>query len=213
MKTEDWGIIDYGSAVSRQLALVETVAAGEQEDTLVFCTHPPVVTLGRGSSADETHDWHGSVFESSRGGKATYHGPNQVVIYPVLDLKKEDRKQFKPRDVHAYLRALENATVAAVREMGLTQAEARTSKMGELSLTGVWAGAQKIASIGIAVRKWITYHGVAINVHHDPQAFQGINPCGFSAQTMTSLEAQLGRGVSRDDFMEVALRIFNSALS
>jgi lipoyl(octanoyl) transferase len=213
MKTEDWGLIDYGSAVSRQLALVETVNAGEQEDTLVFCTHPPVVTLGRGSSMEEIRDWHGSVFESSRGGKATYHGPNQLVIYPVLDLKREDRRSFKPRDVHAYLRALESATVAAVREMGLLGAEARTSAVGDLSLTGVWVGTQKVASIGIAVRKWITYHGVAINVTHDPSAFQGINPCGFSANVMTSLEAQLGRSISSDDFMAISQRLFSSALN
>jgi lipoyl(octanoyl) transferase len=211
MRIEDWGVIDYGSAVAKQLALLESVNEGES-DTLVFCTHPPVVTLGRGSSSDETRDWHGSVFESSRGGKATYHGPNQLVIYPVIDLKRE-RSGFRPRDVHAYLRALEGATVSAIREVGLLSAESRTSVVGELSLTGVWVGPHKVASLGIAVRKWITYHGVAINVLADPLAFKGINPCGFSSAVMTSLEAELGGPVSKADFSEVCRRVFSSALS
>jgi|SRR5665213_884074 len=210
MKIEDWGLIDYGSAVSKQLALLEMVNEGE-DDTLVFCQHPAVVTLGRGSVPEETADWHGAVFESSRGGRATYHGPNQLVIYPVLDLTRS--RSFRSRDVHAYLRALESATVTAIREMGLVGAEARTSVIGELSLTGVWAGEYKIASLGIAVRKWITYHGVAVNVLNDPSAFVGIRPCGFAPSVMTSLEASLGRAVLMADFSEVCRRVFVSGLS
>jgi lipoate-protein ligase B len=129
-----------------------------------------------------------------------------------LDLKKPHRA-FKDRDVHAYLRALETATVSVAREVGLSLAEARTSKVGEISLTGVWAGEKKIASIGIAVRKWITYHGVAINVLNDPSAFVGINPCGFASSVMSSLEKELDCQIDKDDFAEVCKSIYLSALA
>jgi lipoyl(octanoyl) transferase len=211
MKVEDWGHIEYESAVAKQLALLEAVHEGEEE-TLVLCSHPAVVTLGRGAVPEDMTGWKGSIYESSRGGRATYHGPNQVVVYPVLDLKKAHRT-FKERDVHAYLRALESATVSVIREVGLTSAEARTSKVGEISLTGVWVGEKKLASIGIAVRKWITYHGVAINVLNDPSASVGINPCGFAPSVMSSVEQQLGCEIDKSDFTEICKNIFLSALS
>lgn len=211
MRIEDWGLVDYESAVAKQLALLESVNDGSEDETLVFVTHPPVVTLGRGAVPEDMLGWSGSTYESSRGGRATYHGPNQVVVYPILDLKKE-HTAYKSRDVHAYLRALENATVSVICEVGLQSAEARTSKMGEISLTGVWVGDKKIASLGIAVRKWITYHGVAINVLNDPQAFQGINPCGFSSSVMTSIERELGCEIDKADFSEICKSIFLTAL-
>lgn len=211
MRIEDWGLVDYESAVAKQLALLESVSDGSEDETLVFVTHPPVVTLGRGAVPEDMLGWSGSTFESSRGGRATYHGPNQVIVYPILDLKKE-HASYKSRDVHAYLRALESATVSVIREVGLQSAEARTSKVGEISLTGVWVGDKKIASLGIAVRQWITYHGVAINVLNDPQAFQGINPCGFSSSVMTSVEKELGCEIDKADFSEICKNVFLTAL-
>lgn len=201
MKFEDWGLIEYEASATKQLQYVEEVAAGS-EDRLVFCTHPPVVTLGRGTLPDDLIGWSGSTIETPRGGRATYHGPSQLVIYPIIDLKTRDR------DVHAYLRALEKATVTALRELGLPRAEARTTPVGEISLTGVWNGAKKIASVGIAVRKWITYHGVAINILNDATAHQGIRPCGFSSEVMTSLEAELGRPVEMPSVKAVFQQIF-----
>lgn len=206
MRLEDWGLIDYESSVSRQLAAVEEVAVGAEE-RIVFCSHPPVVTLGRGATAADMLGWSGSTIETSRGGRATYHGPNQIVIYPILDLKRA-RESVPSRDVHAYLHALERASVAILRELGLPAAEARTSQVGEISLTGVWAGERKLASIGIAIRKWITYHGVAINIHDDPSAFQGIRPCGFSSNVMSSVERELGRTVDRARALSVSQRVF-----
>lgn len=196
MRIEDWGLIDYELSSARQLERVDEIAEGAEE-RLVICTHPPVVTLGRASQPDEIRGWTGPVYSSSRGGRATYHGPNQIVLYPLLDLRKP-RPRIRERDVHAYLRALEDATVTALRELGLDCAEARTTQAGDLSLTGVWVREKKIASIGIAVRKWITYHGVAVNVSRDDQAFRGINPCGFSADVMTSIESETGTHVDRD---------------
>jgi lipoate-protein ligase B len=190
---EDWGLIEYEASVRRQLELVDRVAAGDGPERIVLCTHPPVVTLGRATVAADLDGWTGALIETSRGGRATYHGPSQQVIYPVLDLRRE-RPGLRPRDVHAYLRAVEIATVDALADLGV-RGEARETKIGEVSLTGVWAGERKIASLGIAVRKWVTYHGVAVNVTHDPAAFRGIRPCGFSADVMTSVEAETGRAV------------------
>ena len=211
MIIEDWGLIDYELANQRQLECLEKVASGAQEDTLVVCTHPPVVTLGRGSDPADLIGWKGAVVETSRGGRATYHGPSQLVIYPIIDLKREGRAHLKPRDVHGYLRALETAVVEGLRRFDVV-AEARTVPMknadgSELSVTGVWVGPRKLASIGIAVRKWITYHGVAINVANDPNAFSGIKPCGFSAGIMTSLE-ELGVTAPRAEIQSELLKRF-----
>lgn len=209
MILEEWGLIDYESSVLKQQILAQEVAAGG-EDRLVFCTHPPVVTLGRGTVIEEDiTGWTGATVESSRGGRATYHGPNQLVIYPILNLKSA-REHFASSDIHAYLRALESATVVALREVGLVAAESRTTKMGDVSLTGVWVGERKVASIGIAIRKWVTYHGVAINVRADASAFQGIRPCGFSADVMTSIEGELDR--EPIGFEDICKRVFGASL-
>jgi len=211
VRVENWGQIDYELAVQLQLDLVERVASGE-EDVLVFCTHPPIVTKGRATTAEDITGWQGPTFESSRGGRATYHGPNQIVIYPIIDLRL-NRRGIGERDVHAYLRAVERAVVAALKSLGIEGAEARTTKVGEVSMTGVWVGAGKIASLGIAVRKWVTYHGVAINLEEDSLAFQGIRPCGFSANVMTSLQKECGQMVSRADCLSALEKSFKRELS
>ncbi len=202
---ENWGSVGYADAVARQLALVEEVAAGGAE-RLVFCTHPAVVTLGRGTVREEDLiGWSGETIETSRGGRATYHGPSQIVIYPILDLRRGASR--KP-DVHAYLRSVEEATVIALRKLGCDRADIREAAPGDLSLTGVWVGEKKIASVGIAVRKWVTYHGVAVNVLDDPSAHLGIRPCGFAPNVMTSVERELGRGMEMEEVREVFERVF-----
>lgn len=190
MEILNLGLIDYERAVARQQTLVDDVSNGELE-VLVFCQHPAVVTLGRGSQEGDVCGWSGSVVEASRGGRATYHGPSQLIVYPILDLKRT-REGFKARDIHGYLRALENVICGSLRSIGIQDAEPRTVESEELSYTGVWVGKRKIASIGIAVRKWVTYHGCAINVDKDVDAFTGINPCGFQKSVMTSVEEILG---------------------
>jgi lipoyl(octanoyl) transferase len=209
---EDWGLIDYEASVARQLALVDDVAAERTVERVVMCTHPPVVTLGRATAAGDVAGWQGPTVVTSRGGRATYHGPNQLVIYPILDLRVA-RPHVPARDVHGYLRALEGATVAGLAELGLDTAEARVTKVGELSLTGVWVGAHKIASIGIAVRRWVTYHGVAINVANDANAFSGIRPCGFTTNVMTSVESALGRRPGDAECREVFARALDRVFS
>jgi lipoyl(octanoyl) transferase len=207
---EDWGKVEYTEACERQLRLVEEVYQGG-EDRLVFCTHPPVVTKGRGTTAEDMTGWDGSTIESSRGGRATYHGPSQIVIYPILNLTFP-RTHLKERDIHAYLRALEETTAVALKEIGI-DGERRETPPGALSLTGVWVGERKIASVGIAVRKWISYHGVAVNVLDDPNAHRGIKPCGFTPETMTSVEKELGRKVDPGAVKEVFRAVFTSCLS
>ncbi len=201
MKIINWDQIPYQKALNQQLELVEKVAGGEEEQ-LILCTHPPVVTLGRSqSSKNDLMGWSGETVEVSRGGRATYHGPSQLLIYPVLDLNKADRPVMKPRDIHSYLRCMEQILVKSLQHFGL-KSEAKTvsiEQVGEkpLSLTGVWIGDKKIASIGVAVKKWVTYHGAALNVEDDPRAFQGINPCGFNREVMTSIEREIGEVPSR----------------
>lgn len=197
---QDWGPINYEKALEIQEQLVEKVAAEKLSGVLVFCTHPPIVTLGRKTEAGDVFAWKGPIKEISRGGRATYHGPSQLVIYPIinLDLSTTNRPQ---RDIGWYLRTLENAIIDALKAEGITaigkslQKKSQTDSGAEE--TGVWVGNQKIASLGIGVRKWVTFHGAALNVDEDPQAFQGMKPCGFSTETMVSMEKLLGRKVDR----------------
>jgi lipoyl(octanoyl) transferase len=217
LTTQDWGIIEYRAALERQLELVKARQAGAIADTIVFCTHPPVVTTGRGTQPSDIRGWRGELVEISRGGRATYHGPNQEIVYPILDLS-HPRAQVPGRDLHAYMASLEAAVIQTLQTY---EVKAQTSKEREASylvpssninavgkdkppsFTGVWVGEKKIASIGIAVSRWVSYHGVAINVADDPSAFQGLNPCGFQASTMTSLEAVTVKTIDRLEFREI----------
>lgn len=197
---EDWGLISYDEAMKKQLEYVEKLdqllSSGEQHPGfLIFCSHHAVVTTGRQTQPTDIFAWQGPVIEVSRGGRATYHGPSQIVVYPI----------FRIKDVRAYLRTLESAIVKTLGHYGI-QAEGKTpqkmpGQQVETDETGVWIKNQKIASLGIAVKKWITYHGAAINFFNDPTAFTGINPCGFKTETMISVEKILGQDkVSADEF-------------
>lgn len=155
-------------------------------DTVVFCTHPPVVTLGRATEAGDVTDWDGEIVEISRGGRATYHGPDQFVVYPILNLSQ------RGRDLHKHLRWIEDIVLKSLAIYGLKAHREEGS-------TGVWVDDKKVCSIGIAVRKWVTFHGLSLAVDSNPNAYRGINPCGFSASVMTSMEALLSRAVDRED--------------
>lgn len=195
MNVEDWGLIAYKEALSRQEEYVDQVTRELRRETLVFCSHPPVVTLGRGTKEGDVFGWTGETFEVTRGGRATYHGPSQIVAYPILDLNS------RGRDLHLYMRALEGAVLATLDSFGISsEANALQVEDGATEAspaTGVWIGKRKIASIGIAVRKWISFHGLALNVEHDPAAFQGMKPCGFSPGSVISMEEVLGERPSR----------------
>ncbi|GAB4011355.1 MAG: lipoyl(octanoyl) transferase LipB [Bdellovibrio sp.] len=191
MKTINLGLISYQDAYSKQLHIVEDVKNGAEE-TLIICSHPPVVTLGKKADPEEIRFWKGEVVQIERGGRSTYHGPNQVIIYPVVDLARHGQ------NLSGYLEVLENSMIVVLNSLGL-KATGNPDR-GNPDLTGIWINGLKIASIGIAVKRWVTYHGLALNLDHDPHAFQGINPCGKDASIMTSLEALLGKKVDRSTF-------------
>ena len=168
------GRTDYADAHALQRDLVDARVAGTIGDTLVLTEHEPVVTVGRGTSREEAAGAGLPIFEIERGGEATYHGPGQVVAYPILELPETRR------DLHRYLRDLEQVVIGVLAEFDV---EGRRVD----GLTGVWVGDLKIASIGVAVRRWVTWHGLALNVHTDLQAFRGFRPCGLEADVMTRL--------------------------
>lgn len=180
---EDWGRTHYDDALARQLTLLEDRLAGRRGDTLVFTEHDPVFTVGLRSGADTHLLWNEteltaagvSVRQTNRGGDITYHGPGQLVAYPIVSLERR-------KDLHAYLRFLEDVLVDTVASFGLNAAR-RSGR------TGIWIEQRKIAAIGVAARRWVAYHGVALNVSPDLGHFAGIIPCGISASdgSVTSL--------------------------
>lgn len=175
------GTVDYQAALALQDAMVEARRRDRIGDTLVLLEHPHVFTLGRG--AEERFLLralpHVPVFRVSRGGQVTYHGPGQLIGYPIIKLEGAER------DVHRYLRNLEAAIIRALAEFEI-DARRRTG------LTGVWVGALKIGSIGVGIRRWITLHGFALNVCPQLEYFDAIVPCGIAGCEMTSIERERG---------------------
>jgi lipoyl(octanoyl) transferase len=189
------GLVDYATALDLQQQLVEERRSGTIGDTLVLLEHPRVLTLGvrhRGGRANivasqEELDRRGIlVFDTGRGGDVTYHGPGQLVGYPIVDLRP-DRC-----DVHRYVRDLETVLIRALAELGVTGI--RVS-----GLSGVWVGPrsreEKIAAIGVRISRWITSHGFALNVSTDLDDFSTIVPCGIADRGVTSLDRLLGRTI------------------
>lgn len=152
MELVDFGVAPYGEVYDFQKKMVEEVSKGMREELLIACAHFPIVTLGRQTKEEDLISYKKEFFSIERGGQATYHGPGQIVIYPIIDLKKREH------DLGHHLRSLEEAMIRALKKIGL---EAHGAK-GEKYPTGVWVEGKKIASIGIAVRRWITYHGLAL---------------------------------------------------
>src|SRR5256885_825582 len=177
------GLVSYGEALEWQRALAEARIAGRlSHDVLLLLEHPPVVTLGRSSHAAHLLESTGiEVFEVERGGDVTFHGPGQLVGYPILDLRA-----YK-QDLHWYLRTLEQALMEALAILDIP-AERNPG------CTGVWTRGRKIASIGIHVKQWVTWHGFALNVTTDLAHFDRIVPCGIPGVQMTSVQKETGRG-------------------
>jgi lipoyl(octanoyl) transferase len=182
----DLGRADYAGTLAAQLDLVARRARGEIDDHLLLVEHDSVLTIGRGADRDAVAGLALPVHEVSRGGEATWHGPGQLVGYPILAL------QGGERDLHRYLRDLEEVLILTCLDLGV--AAGRNPPH-----TGVWIGAKKVASIGVAVRQWVTYHGFALNVDCDLAAFRGFDPCGLSSAVMTSLAAESGIGCRRGE--------------
>ncbi len=196
LDVQDWGCIDYSEALTHQLKLVSDVFSHDKIGVVAYCSHPPIVTIGRSVQKEDVFGWEGPIIEVGRGGRATYHGPSQLIVYPIINLKKS-------QNVAGLMRLLEKTVVETLLEYKI-QACGRTkldSGPNEtLNDTGVWIANRKIASIGIGVKNWVSYHGLAINISRDNRAFQGIKPCGFDSSVMTSLEEILDRPVDSLEF-------------
>jgi lipoyl(octanoyl) transferase len=186
------GAVPYREAWALQQALAGAVSQGAVPDTVVLLEHPPVITLGRRAEQGELHvpeDAEVEIVETDRGGKSTYHGPGQLVCYPIFDLGRHGQ------DVKRYCRDLEQALIRTLAALGV---EGQTLE----GLTGVWLHPppRKIASIGIHVSKWVTTHGYALNVDLDPAPFTDwITACGLEEAAFTTIARELGRPVSVDE--------------
>lgn len=181
LRYKDLGRIDYLAGLELQEELVALRQREDSPDILLFVEHPHVYTLGRGGrEANVLASQDVPVYRTSRGGDVTYHGPGQLVVYPIVDLRSKLRK-----DVHRYLRNLETSAIRTLADFGL----AGTRRP---PYTGIWIGDRKIAAIGVAVRRCITFHGLAANVNTDLSYFQRIIPCGLAWAKVTSMARELG---------------------
>ncbi|MBA2602007.1 MAG: lipoyl(octanoyl) transferase LipB [Acidobacteria bacterium] len=198
------GMVPYADALTLQAELVEERKAGRIPDQLLLLEHPPVITLGAKVRQDRSHllatpaflESAGiSLFEAGRGGDVTYHGPGQLVGYPILDLRP-DRC-----DVHRYVRDLEAVMIGAALHFGVEADRAP-------GLSGAWVGTSKLAAIGVRISRWITSHGFAFNVTTDLSHFGLIVPCGIADRGVTSLEALLARPVPLEDVEDAVVRVF-----
>jgi lipoyl(octanoyl) transferase len=193
----DLGLVPYREAWDLQRSLAGAVSQGAIPDTVIFLEHPPVVTLGRRTDSGELHVPEGAtveVVETNRGGKSTYHGPGQLVCYPILDLKRHGK------DVKKYVRDLEEALIRTLAQLGL---EATRFE----GLTGVWLHRppRKIASIGVHISRWVTTHGYALNVDLDPAPFtEWITACGLEDAAFTTIARELDRPIAVDEVRPLA---------
>lgn len=192
----DLGLIDYKSALRYQKEMFSEAKNGTFKSALIICRHFPVITLGR--RADKNNILAGgielvkrgiSVYKIERGGDVTYHGPGQLIIYLIFNLN------FFKKDIHWFLRQIESVIISVLSDFGVDSTRRQ-------EYTGVWVKSKKIASIGIAIRNWITFHGVSLNIAaNDLENFKVIRPCGMDIE-MTSLETAVGNEINIDAVKE-----------
>ena len=195
-------LVTYENGMRLQQKLVEMRQSGEIPDQLLLLEHPPVITLGRGGNMHNLlappqvlRSERVRFFETTRGGDITYHGPGQVVGYPILHLGEGNR------DVRKYVTKLEEVLIRTVAQYGITAARLEGKR-------GIWVGNEKIAAIGVRIARWVTSHGFALNVSTNLDHFRLITPCGLQGTGVTSIERQIGRSISLDDVRETAAREF-----
>jgi lipoyl(octanoyl) transferase len=197
MKVLTPGRMSFEAALALQENLVAELQAGRGEETLVLLEHEPVYTIGRTRDRSSLRqNLPHPIFETNRGGQATFHGPGQLVGYPVLDLSQ------RGRDLHRYLRFLEDLLIGLSATYGVTA-------QNREGLTGVWVGPRKLASLGVGVRKWISMHGFAINITREStEAFAHITPCGLTGVEMTSLAHESGAAIPLEDALARTVDLF-----
>jgi lipoyl(octanoyl) transferase len=193
------GRVEYEKALNLQNRLVSEYLAGTGSERLLLLEHEAVYTIGRTrdqSSLRSPQALPHPVFEINRGGQATWHGPGQLVSYPILDLER------RGRDLHRYMRFLEDVVILTCSELGV---ESRRRE----GLTGVWVGSRKIASIGVGVRRWIAMHGLALNVMPcSLESFRHITPCGIADVEMTCIERESGRKAGVENAAQILAEVF-----
>jgi lipoyl(octanoyl) transferase len=203
------GRIDYAAALDLQRELVEHRKRGEIGDQLLLLEHPDVITLGVRSRNDRSHVLETeaslsargvALFETGRGGDVTYHGPGQLVGYPILELVPGRR------DVHRYVRDLEEVLIRAAAAFGVAAGRVE-------GLTGAWVGDEKLAAIGVRISRWVTSHGFALNVNTDLSRFGLIVPCGITGRGVTSLARLLGRRVPMDEVETAVIQAFSAVFA
>ena len=203
MALKSLGLVPYEDALAGQRKIHAEVADGTRTNTLILLEHPPVYTAGRRTTVEERPLDGTPVIDVDRGGKITYHGPGQIVGYPIIKLKNRN-------DVVGYVREIESALIEVCKEFGIN-AEAYCER------SGVWLrderGDRKIAAIGIRVAKGVTMHGFALNVSPDLQAFERIIPCGFTDSGVTSMAAELGRPITIEEVTPVLEKHLFEALN
>ena len=196
LKIQWLGRVSYDAALAMQESLVQSKAEDlTTPDHLLLLEHEPIYTTGRTIAPEELGEVPYPVLQINRGGKATYHGPGQLVGYPVLDLRR------RGQDLHRYLRVLEHGIIELSARVGVTAS-------GREGLTGVWVGERKLASIGVGVRRWITMHGFALNVCGPLDGFNHITPCGLEGVKMSSLELEGGTGCTVESVAALAAEVF-----
>ena len=196
--------MDYAAGVRMQRDLLQRcIASGGREGFLMLLEHPPVVTVGRSGAAEEVlaaretlRERGVALVETNRGGRVTFHGPGQLVGYPIIDLK------CRERDLHRYVSELEEMLIDTLADFGIRAAR-------DSSHRGVWVAEEEIVAIGLRVKKWVTMHGFALNVNTDLAPFSLINPCGFSDRGATSMAALLSREVPLRTVTEKLLARFS----
>jgi lipoyl(octanoyl) transferase len=201
---EQHGLVDYAAALELQRERVAQRKAGAIPDTLILLEHPHVYTLGRNAQKENvlvSEEFLASrgaqVFATDRGGDVTYHGPGQLVGYPVLDLTQHRR------DISWYMRSLEDVLIRTARDFGI-------DAVRSAGCTGVWVGNDKLTAMGVHLSRWVTSHGFAMNVNTDMRYFEWIVPCGLQCKGVTSLEKLLGHPVKMEEVTERVVEHFGA---
>jgi len=200
-----WGLISYAPALAQQESIFNGLIASKAADsplphTLIFCEHPPVYTIGRSGKLHNLLVEEAALTASGislerigRGGDITFHGPGQIVAYPIFDLSR-----FKT-DIHWYLRTLEDAVIATLAHFGITAGR-------QEGMTGVWVGNAKICAMGVKASRWVVMHGIALNVNTDLAFFANIIPCNIPDKEVTSMAALLGTNLSLQEVEAILLQ-------
>ncbi len=187
------GTVEYERALRWQRNLVDMRRGGMARDTIILLEHPPVVTVGKDGHEENYKSLADQAVFVERGGDVTFHGPGQLVAYFVFNIAR------RGRDVKKFMSNIQQGIIDALAEYTVTARK-------DNEYTGVWVDDRKIASVGVAIKKWISFHGAAINLNTDLSSFDSINPCGLNSKTMTSLSKLTGKEIDRYDFGQLLVK-------